>query len=60
MPAAAIAANDARFGSSRSHFSALRPKPVMLLNTAGWFHITPTDSGTSPSFLRIAFFNRPP
>ena len=49
-------ANDFRFGSSSSHFSALRPSPIEALSTGRLCHITPSGSGTSPSIFVLNRF----
>jgi hypothetical protein len=58
--AVAMTAYVARFGSSWSHFSILRPNPIVSLNTRGLCHMIAVDSGTRPTIFRIASFSTPP
>lgn len=58
--ATAMWANVDRSGLSRSHRSALRPKPVMAISTGRLCHMTPTPSGTSPSIFLLNRFTRYP
>ena len=58
--AAAMCANDFRFSSHASHFSALRPTAKLKLNTFRLCHTTSTGSATSPSILRDILLTSPP
>ena len=49
-------ANDFNWVSHASHLSALPENPMKVLSTRWLCHITPSDSGTSPSFFLLNRF----
>ena len=55
-----MCANDFRFASHSSHFSALPPNANIALSAAGWCHITPSESGTWPNCRTLNFFTTAP